>query len=923
MIHVNYEGGTAVVSLVSEITDEAVIELAAVMRHLRRECFYDCVHLEIASPGGAETALSYWLDAAEELRGDGLRIVTRGLTVVGSAAALILSLGDWREAKRNARLLYHGARIDGSQPLTAEAAAHQAGWMGRLDGDMAAGLAARALEAPARELGAGALSFEDRLVADHLANGVDWPERSAAEAAGEPAGGLALSRLRRLVAWCAEGPAERFAALYRRLLRLDRTISPALALELALIDRIADGRGGSGPERPEDAFRVPQWSALFPSGEVSREALCRHVLVLGEPGSGKTASAILPAVAAACDPANRVGCALVIDPKKEIKDVVVELAGDDLRVFEPGLRGGVRQVIDVMASPEWSVEADLAAGRVKAAARKMLLRSASLAPASPAATLNGAPGKARDPYWEVEGGKLAMTALATALALLGGDAPPSPARGADKDFQDDLLRYRRLAGLAEPAAGADARDCPPNALALANHVLAKFFAPERCQKFAEELSGCFGEEPEGDLPSLAEDVGQWSELAVNTTGGHYMGVHTMARQAFGDFGDGTPARTLYFGCEPGLKAGLASGSMAAVSFGRDVDADGGRAVHVYQPSLGASRDALVAKALKAAYFEAILGSAKRSVAGHGMPLAAYVADEAHRFVTCDAAHGEQSFMDACRSFGAFCVLATQSCSSLRHALGEFSFNGAAEHAVEMLLANTATKLFFRSTDGVAMRHVRDLCPLTPGRPSVADVRPPSTLRPGECYAVLADGRMERRRLDPLVPGGAKRGAPTGGGRASAAEPGDADSGPFAEVQRLLGAGWSCGHRPGGEPPAAGDDLFAMSCEARHRGGRLVVHVDVDRGARSILVGTGQPDDMHPFEDLAVHRGWLEEQGLRGMADEEGVRPLMPLEEALRLLGDNADGLDAGFAPGNTRLRRGLREVADRSHAAWDRVAGNP
>ena len=191
--------------------------------------------------------------------------------------------------------------------------------------------------------------------------------------------------------------------------------------------------------------------------------------------------------------------------------------------------------------------------------------------------------------------------------------------------------------------------------------------------------------------------------------------------------------------------------MAAVSFGRDVDADGGRAVHVYQPSLGASRDALVAKALKAAYFEAILGSAKRSVAGHGMPLAAYVADEAHRFVTCDAAHGEQSFMDACRSFGAFCVLATQSCSSLRHALGEFSANGAAEHAVEMLLANTATKLFFRSTDGVAMRHVRDLCPLTPGRPSVADVRPPSTLRPGECYAVLADGRMERRRLDPLVP----------------------------------------------------------------------------------------------------------------------------------------------------------------------------
>ena len=103
-------------------------------------------------------------------------------------------------------------------------------------------------------------------------------------------------------------------------------------------------------------------------------------------------------------------------------------------------------------------------------------------------------------------------------------------------------------------------------------------------------------------------------------------------------------------------------------------------------------------------------------------------------------------MDARRSFGAFCVLATQSTSSLRHALGEFGFNGVAEHAVEMLLANTATKLFFRSTDGVAQRYVQGISPLTPSRPNVADVRPLSTLRPGECYAVLADGRMGRRRI---------------------------------------------------------------------------------------------------------------------------------------------------------------------------------
>ena len=97
-----------------------------------------------------------------------------------------------------------------------------------------------------------------------------------------------------------------------------------------------------------------------------------------------------------------------------------------------------------------------------------------------------------------------------------------------------------------------------------------------------------------------------------------------------------------------------------------------------------------------------------------MPLVGYVADEAHRFVTSDAAHGEQSFMDACRSFGAFCVLATQSPSSIRHALGA---DGTSLAAVEMMLANTATKLFFRSTDEAAQNYIAALCPRMPVRPA--------------------------------------------------------------------------------------------------------------------------------------------------------------------------------------------------------------
>ena len=737
-MNIEYGADHAVVTLVAEITDETVIELAAVMRHLRRDCFYDWAHLEIASPGGTETALSHWLAVADDLRDNGLRIVTRGLTCVGSAAAVVLSLGDRREAARNARLQYHGARIVANGFLTAEQASYQANCMGRIDDVVIARLAERALKATAGDLPVCEMTDGDRLVAVHLAKQVDWPGRNASEAGDD-----ALTRLRQLVAWCAEGQSGRFAALYGFLLRLDRTISATLALELALIDRIANGRDDGERERPKAAFRVPQWTSLFPSGEVARDALCRHVLVLGEPGSGKTASAILPAVAAACDPNNRVGCALVIDPKREIKEVASELAGDNLRVFEPGAHGGPRRIINVMASPEWSVEADLANGRVRTAARKILLRSASLSPGSPAATLNGAPALARDPYWEMEGAKLALTVVATTLALFRSAAwRTSSNEGSNRRLWRELYDFGGLAGISKVGDGDEQRD-QPNILMLANRVLARFFGQGNRLRHALALAGRF-DRAHGETRALADEIRQWAALADSGNGGQYVGVHAAARQAFGDFGDGLAARTLYFGCEPCMKAGVASGNLVAIEFGRSVDAPQGRAVYLYQPSLAGSHDVLIAKALKAAYFEAILGSAKRSRSGHDMPLVAYVADEAHRFVTCDAAHGEQSFMDACRSFGAFCVLATQSCSSLRHALG-YSF-GAGEHAVEMLLANTATKLFFRSTDGMAQRYVGSLCPLTPGRPSVADVRPLSTLRPGECYAVLADGRLERRRL---------------------------------------------------------------------------------------------------------------------------------------------------------------------------------
>ena len=72
--------------------------------------------------------------------------------------------------------------------------------------------------------------------------------------------------------------------------------------------------------------------------------------------------------------------------------------------------------------------------------------------------------------------------------------------------------------------------------------------------------------------------------------------------------------------------------------------------------------------------------------------------------------------------------------------------------VAMLLPNTDTKLLFRSTHGMVQRYVAELCPLTGRWPSVADGGSPPRCGVGECYGVLADGRLERRRLRPFGTG---------------------------------------------------------------------------------------------------------------------------------------------------------------------------
>ena len=226
---------------------------------------------------------------------------------------------------------------------------------------------------------------------------------------------------------------------------------------------------------------------------------------------------------------------------------------------------------------------------------------------------------------------------------------------------------------------------------------------------------------------------------------HYTGLFAFAKPAFADFSASGPSQALFFGCEPFLT--VKNGKEDANRFAGAINSEDGGTVYVYQPSLGYGQDTLIARALKAQFFETVLSDKRRQKNGSEMPLVAYVADEFHRFITSDLVHGEQSFFDTCRSFGAFCVVASQSMSSLHHALAGDEYTNKDEKAVEILLNNTGTKLFFRTTDRALHETIDRLCPMTPNLPKATQVRPPSSLRPGECYAVVTDGRFLRCKID--------------------------------------------------------------------------------------------------------------------------------------------------------------------------------
>ena len=186
----------------------------------------------------------------------------------------------------------------------------------------------------------------------------------------------------------------------------------------------------------------------------------------------------------------------------------------------------------------------------------------------------------------------------------------------------------------------------------------------------------------------------------------------------------------------------------AIDRAAGTDPDG--PVLVYQPS-DSGADVFLAKVIKTLFFERASAHPERVRGGAELPLACYVADEAHRYVTSDPAHGDQGFVDRARSLAVFSVHACPSIASMEHALAQRGGGQVQDRsALSVMLANTASKFFLHSSDLHTSHLIEELSPLIAGFSPPTHIRPLSSLAVGECYAALADGRFERRQLEPVL-----------------------------------------------------------------------------------------------------------------------------------------------------------------------------
>ena len=631
----------------------------------------------LTSPGGDTDALRHVIAAVREHQSRGVSYQTRVVSYAGSAAAVLATAGDFRSAAPGAMLLFHPVRQRREDALTAQAAREVSDYVSTVDQALLDELIVGALFTRLRPTREASADLSDRPVLEAL-----WPivarRRKRMPAAVDAFAKPVCDYVERAIE--AEDTAA-LRRLYAAMLCVEQPVSAVLARTLRLIDWVGTVPDPGPAASDEPGVTVPEWRTLYPpDGLVPRSALSRHVLVLGETGSGKTASVVLPLLAALVRVGpDTLGAALVVDPKGELAPVVEALAPDRYRLVEPATLA-----LNVMSGTRWSLDQDFAAGRWLTAAHKVLLRTASFVPTSPARVLvpHQRNGDCTGEFFDREGTAFATCVLALVLRLLVrgvpayahllGPAPDWRDGGAFGDAFDDADILS--SGFGQPChreVGAwlqsfEARaEAGSSALQLAAWALASpLVAPHSC---GSSLLSCVVEvvvaEP-GVAGALCEDgefrervLGYWARMMRIER--QFAGVLGAAMNACVDFASPCAARSLYLGCEPGYRASPHRLDLAAAVSPRSEYGP----LLVVQPARD-DLDTLVTLALKTCLYEAVLDDPDRARGGAGLPLVAIVADEAHRFVTSEDA----AYLDSARSYGGTCVFATHGLASVRFAL---------------------------------------------------------------------------------------------------------------------------------------------------------------------------------------------------------------------------------------------------------------
>jgi len=239
-IHPSTHTGTLLLS--GEVTEDIALQFGSGLDLLFDYYRYDRITLEINSPGGQVTALEHMLASLQQWRGLGRQVSTTACFRAGSAAAMLLAMGDIgsRSASGSTTLLFHSSRIYGANAMFTASAATSLGAL--LQGKDLFHLE-RLIEHQVRGFGGWhALVIEGAARCRHL---ISRPGKRISKSAGKPPvnlfGALPLGARARSFAQCLE---RRSIEPYRRMLSRrfaeDRAMHAAEAWALCLIDSLPD-----------------------------------------------------------------------------------------------------------------------------------------------------------------------------------------------------------------------------------------------------------------------------------------------------------------------------------------------------------------------------------------------------------------------------------------------------------------------------------------------------------------------------------------------------------------------------------------------------------------------------------------------------------------------------------------------------------